>query len=364
MRQFTKKAFTLVELLVVIAIIGTLVGLLLPAVQSAREAARGNTCRNSLKQLHTALMTRESSLKDIPGYINKKGIPGAAAEDQNRASWLVSIFDYIELAPLAETWSQRYQTSDGNGQFTPIEIMQCPSDPAEFLNVPLLSYVANAGFIGNDGEDVSANPGEYGRLENAANGVFFDRTRIANSAFVSGLEDNYDDEGAPEIVMTIAYIQAKGDGTTKTMMLSENKNAVFWGYNGASSVTDKKYHYGFCWEQPKEVIDSIQGGTPPQVSDPRPGSYGRINGYPEALPEPTEMSEISPIHGFPSSNHPAGVHVAFVGGNVQFLSEDIDLLIYAQLMTSNHKKSDLWQLDISDPNNFDRNLLQPSDDAY
>ena len=71
MRQFTKSAFTLVELLVVIAIIGTLVGLLLPAVQAAREAARANTCRNNLKQLSTALTIRETSLGELPGYINK-----------------------------------------------------------------------------------------------------------------------------------------------------------------------------------------------------------------------------------------------------------------------------------------------------
>ena len=62
----TPAGFTLVELLVVIAIIGTLMGLLLPAVQSAREAGRRNTCSNNLNQMGKAVMAYEGQNSSMP----------------------------------------------------------------------------------------------------------------------------------------------------------------------------------------------------------------------------------------------------------------------------------------------------------
>src|SRR5689334_7824014 len=92
-RAFTRAGFTLVELLVVIAIIGVLVSLLLPAVQSAREAARRAQCQNHLKQIGLAVLNFEDVNKSLPH-----------SRYDDRYTWAVEILPYVEQKSLFDQW--------------------------------------------------------------------------------------------------------------------------------------------------------------------------------------------------------------------------------------------------------------------
>ena len=124
-----RRGFTLVELLVVIAIIGVLVGLLLPAVQSAREAGRNMTCQNHIKQLALACNSYEEQNKCYPCAINYIGstesaIKAEAAKASTtanlRENWIINIMPFIEQAPLYDWLKEKMyegaSSSSGSGR--------------------------------------------------------------------------------------------------------------------------------------------------------------------------------------------------------------------------------------------------------
>ena len=102
-RQGEKHGFTLVELLVVITIIGILIALLLPAVQTAREAARRMQCNNNLKQLALGCLNHESANRFLPtggwGYAYA-GDPDRGFDNRQPGGWLFNILPYIEQQSL------------------------------------------------------------------------------------------------------------------------------------------------------------------------------------------------------------------------------------------------------------------------
>src|SRR5262245_61968776 len=128
------SGFTLVELLVVIAIIGILVALLLPAIQSAREAARRTQCMNNLKNIGLAVLNHADAHKVFPtggrSYVPASGIPGLAQNlengrplgpDRQGLSWGYQILPYIEEA------NAQQMTTQQQLQQVVISIYVCPS---------------------------------------------------------------------------------------------------------------------------------------------------------------------------------------------------------------------------------------------
>ena len=103
------RGFTLVELLVVIAIIGILVALLLPAVQSSREAARNIQCRNHLKQVGLAIHNYHTTFKKFPGYGGEQ-IDSRFRGSWRAGSWIVQSLPFMEQVVLGELLAEIVQS--------------------------------------------------------------------------------------------------------------------------------------------------------------------------------------------------------------------------------------------------------------
>ncbi len=180
MKRRFSRGFTLVELLVVIAIIGILVGLLLPAVQQAREAARRMSCSNNMHQLGIALHNYESTFKLLPANRTGTGTyPGniwsindSDHNNQDSLSALPSLLPYMEQQPLYNQIQNGFLMVGGdrdgqeappggpapwitwNGSYTPwrvnVATLRCPSDPGknptqEFWMTGRTNYVFSYG---------------------------------------------------------------------------------------------------------------------------------------------------------------------------------------------------------------------------
>lgn len=221
----SRRAFTLVELLVVIAIIGILIALLLPAVQSAREAARKTQCISHLKQMGVALHNYHDVEKSFPpGGITE----GPCCNTKSRVSWTISILPYIEQQALYERYDMRVFNEDPPNEFVrqaEVAIYQCPSEEdADALDMPETG----------PGENLLYRRGSYrcvsGKVLTPAD-RYWDRDNdlphewrgVMHVAGVSGL-------GVERITDVI-------DGTSNTLAVGEmatithQRRRTFWAYS-------------------------------------------------------------------------------------------------------------------------------------
>lgn len=278
LQSSSRRGFTLVELLVVIAIIGTLMGLLLPAVQSAREAGRRNTCSNNISQLAKA--TIKSDLQD-------GSIPGWHTQLNGNPPWPVMLLKNLERKDVYDDWVA------GAFQSTPISIFSCPTAPPDTTSATI-AYSGNAGTTALNGT-----------AQIKGDGVMLDN--VGNVA-----------DGWSPAKMGLDLISNK-DGTATTVLYAE-KNALGYADYSARIVpitpqSAPNFLATFSTSGPifGLAIDRTTLGT----------------GLP--INNPTQ-------EGLPSSNHIGGVVVAFCDGHVMFLNDSIDTHVYAQLITSDSSR--------------------------
>lgn len=340
--------FTLVELLVVIAIIGILVALLLPAVQSAREAARRLQCKNQLKQLGLASLLHE----DTHGFLPSGGWggqyfpadPNYGFGKKQPGGWAYSVLAYMEEAGIADLGDGQtgpaFEQASTVLHSTPIGAFYCPSRRAaaaypsrwggineqrwvaNLAAVPKTDYAMNSGDALNHALDSYGGkkfnrPSSYADYENYNSWTDTnDRTRAsgANQYYQTGVSYYRSEVRIAQIV----------DGTSKTYLVGE-KFLTPEAYEDVNNVSaregfgeNQSMYAGFEWDNHRVA------GAPDAtfvVGDPEWTAYQPSSDYAGA--------EIPNTHAFGSA-HPGAMNMAFCDGSVQTISYDIDKFTHRQ----------------------------------
>ena len=271
-----RRAFTLVELLVVIAIIGILVALLLPAIQAAREAARRTSCLNNVMQLGLAVHNYEFNFEVLPpGVTDAKG-PIRNEPQGLHVSWIVKILPYMEENVLHRLFDQSagaYAAVNAKVRAARIQIVLCPSYPGEEMNEEkTIAYTTYAGCY----HDVEAP------IDVDNHGLMFLNSQVRFSEIY--------------------------DGSTKTLLLAEKLNRpddLGWvsGTRATLRNTSKIEQ-----RQPRFATAALADDNTVQEDVAESLFVGGFGGY-----------------------HPGGLNASFADGSTQFISEDIDPVIWRLL---------------------------------
>lgn len=292
-----RRGFTLVELLVVIAIIAILVGLLLPAVQAAREAARRIQCGNNLKQMGLATLQYETAHGVFPISIAYNKV-GRHPPQVNGKGWIVSILPHLEQQNLFDQFEPGFIGDFGSGgglmnpacrnaMKTQLSVLQCPSDPStrrlatnQFqwtnIEVALTNYKGSIGDTRMGGSS-SIHQGTEPDCHNTTgcNGVFY--------------RNNYQEP------ITAADFR---DGQSNTFLIGE------------------------------DVASHNQHSTAYYCN----GDYSSCHAPLNYMPEPPTPSAWWNVISF-RSLHPGGAYFCLADGSVRFIQESIDHSMYRAIST-------------------------------
>ena len=360
-----RRGFTLIELLVVISIIATLAALILPGIQGARAAARKVTCLNNMKNINLAILNFSTQNGGkFPSLIGENSYP-VSGGGTGYYGWPVAILSAFDQAALqrkllsvTDTTPDDYSgTGLANASvanthdsllFTQIPGFACPDDTNNFQIPGGLSYVVNAGYANpgdwgdaGDGGAYNSLPGDLSVAMHGPNRLIWNKTAGAADGQISYATGVFwRPVTGSSFQVTIDYI-ANNDGSTQTLMLSENLDARRWWSRKVGDIA-------FAIEVTDDGAGNVapaQGGTAGlglatgttgtalATAPDLPGIPGSFNAGNSMLSTPS----LGPGRSWrPSSDHLGGaVNVFFCDGHGGSLNPNMDQWVYARLITPN-----------------------------
>lgn len=309
--------FTLVELLVVIAIIGILVSLLLPAVQSAREAARRAQCTNNLKQFVLAMHNYESTKGKLP-----KGIDGDDSIGLNSTAQVL-ILPFIEEDVLQDGWSFDNK-ADANIAVTSVKIssFSCPSDDA----AERLVATTDASKIFSRSNYVTCFGSNTMLADQAGERIWMNH---------DGSKVDWTTDGTFGVDSETTFARMT-DGSSKVIVASEVLSGRDDDGTNAGNCTSQ-----FCVDVRGVWSLFLPGAawythlnTPNGAADAGPvGGAGRSWAVNETSPWMPVIpgGDYHDFHASARSAHPSGVLAAYGDGHVEFIPDEIDAVVWRNL---------------------------------
>jgi prepilin-type N-terminal cleavage/methylation domain-containing protein/prepilin-type processing-associated H-X9-DG protein len=352
----SRKGFTLIELLVVIAIIAVLISLLLPAVQSAREAARRTQCVNNMKQLGLAMYNYESALGSYPLGVSLNarfnGSGGSAGGPINWGGWgsLALVLPHIEggnlynainfnLSPWNRFRAQYGWEANYTGFNTRVAAFLCPSDAKSGLT-SINSYLACMG-TSSWGSTTGDSTGMFSFQtpcyiasvsDGTSNTIAYGESLCGDaSSFINASVDDRasmasaSGKGDRSVVLTNAVDPggaAMRDASSNLPLTIQGMNAcnTMW-QSSSKTVTPTK---GYRWGIGAIGIGMFNTIVPPN-STQYPWNGCRFNG--------ANFNADGSAYSNATSAHPGGANVLMGDGSVRFIKSSISQVTWMALGT-------------------------------